>query len=105
MGLVLDEANWRSALDHYLPPSRSDGDWRREEVERIFGLKCGLKFQALRAGLHRPAPPRPVLLSKPSGGFRRLLVPPLVERVVQRAGPVSIPVSIFWLELARFDSS
>jgi RNA-directed DNA polymerase len=59
----------------------SYGDFSRGEIADV--LRAGSR--AILAGTYRPQPTRAVPLEKPSGGFRELHIPTVVDRVVSSA--------------------
>ena len=74
---------WHELRDRARREGKLDGAFLEFEVKAAERL--ARMSEELRAGTWRPLPVRPVSLPKPSGGERTLGVPPLRDRIVERA--------------------
>ena len=74
---------WQEVRDAALADGRPDAEMQQFEADaarRVSHLAV-----ALAEGEWRPLPAHQLEISKPSGGIRRLTIPPLADRVVERA--------------------
>src|SRR5262249_35546972 len=74
---------WQDVRDASLADGRPDAEL--EEFEADAARRVSHLAIALAEGEWRPQPAHQIEIAKPSGGTRRLTIPPLADRVVERA--------------------
>lgn len=91
MGVVLErvasQQNLLDAWEAVRDSAYADGD-AGSEVERFEAMaarRISEIAEALLAGMWKPSPAHHVKIAKPSGGVRHLAIPPVEDRVVERA--------------------